>query len=79
MTQVLEFLGTLRDEGLVPTDLLQLQGGDALYPGMVTGQYGMVIGNNILRDAVLQDLAPDTYTQWQAAVLPAPRAASPPR
>jgi len=77
MTQVLEFLGTLRDEGLVPTDLLQLQGGDALYPGMVTGQYGMVIGNNILRDAVLQDLAPDTYTQWQAAVLPAPTGGEP--
>ena len=77
MTQVLEYLGTLQDEGVLPSDALQLQGGGALYPGMATNSYGMVIGNNNVLDAALRDLAPDTYDQWKAAVLPAPTGGQP--
>ena len=77
MTKVLTFLGTLKDDGVLPSDALQLQGGGALYPGMATEGYGMSIGNNNVLEVALKDLAPDTYAQWQVALLPAPTGGEP--
>ena len=70
MVKVLDYLGQLQDAGVLPPDALQLQGGDSLYPGLVSGQYAMSIGNSDVRDAHLKDLAPDTYENWQAALIP---------
>lgn len=70
MVKVLEYLGQLQDAGVLPPDALQLQGGDSLYPGLVSGRYAMSIGNNDVRDAHLKELAPDTYENWQAALIP---------
>lgn len=72
LVKVLDYLASLKNQGVIAPDALNMQGENALYPGMVSGRYGMVIGNANLLSANLVKLQPDAANHWKPALLPAP-------